>query len=300
MKFADFISSPEINKLGIWIGEVAPPKFGYWVAKQISSVISRQKNSDQVRAVRANQWILSGKTLSASELDLAVKKVYLASSICLYDYYHYMRSREAIKKMVIFDDNFVEFMEYSKSNKGGCLGLIFHMGGFDLAGYAIAISGMRPQILSYPQPNQGYQYHNELRKREGLNVTPLSMETLQQATRFLRNNGTVITGIDRPWKETRQHPIFFGEKSDIPVTTIQLAIRTNVPVVAISVIRQNDGCYILHASKFITMDSYKDRDEELTRNTEKILLAGESFILQFPEQWSMYYPVWPQYLDKTP
>jgi len=300
MKFADFISSPEINKLGIWIGETAPPKFGYWIAKQISSVISKQKNSEQVRAVRTNQWVLSGKTLSTSELDVAVSKVYKASSFCLYDYYHYMRNTETIKKMVVFDDYFIEFMEYSKSKKGGCLGLIFHMGGFDLAGYAIAISGMRPQILSYPQPNPGYQYHNELRKREGLNVTPLSMETLHQAANFLRNNGTVLTGIDRPWKETRQHPMFFGEKSDIPVTTIQLAIRTHVPVVAISVIRQNDGRYILHASKFISMDSHNDREEELTRNTEKVLLSGEPLISKVPEQWSMYYPVWPQYLSKTP
>jgi lauroyl/myristoyl acyltransferase len=64
----------------------------------------------------------------------------------------------------------------------------------------------------------------------------------------------------------------------------------------IACIRQKDGRYILHGTEFINLDSYKDRDEELIRNTEKILERAESFILQAPEQWSMYYPVWPQFI----
>jgi KDO2-lipid IV(A) lauroyltransferase len=300
MKVADIFLSPEMNKLGLWIGEHTSPRVGYWIAKRVALALIRRKNSEQVRAVRTNQWVVSGKKLGAAALDEAVKKMYISSSYSLYDYYHYMRDQEAIKRLVSFDDNFLEFMDYSKSGKHGVLGLIFHNGGFDLAGYALAIAGMRPQILSYPHPNQGYQYHNELRKREGLNVTPLSMETLQQASRFLKNNGTVITGIDRPWAETRQHPMFFGERSDVPVTTIQLAIRTKVPVVAITVLRNPNGSYILQGSKFITMDAYADRDEELTRNTEKVLQEGEPIIRRTPEQWSMYYPVWPQFLNEMP
>jgi len=296
MKFSEFMMSPEINKLGLWIGENTNPVLGRWIAKRISGAMSYRRKNESVRAVRANQWVIRGKTNSTRELNLAVKNVYLSSGHSLYDYYHNMRNPEAIKEMIVFDDHFLEFMEQSKAKIKGSLGLLLHMGGFDLAGYAIALRGMEPQILSYPQPNLGYQWHNELRKREGLNITPLSMETLTQASRFLKNKGTVITGIDRPWHETRHHPRFFGEESAIPVTTIQLAIRTQVPVVVIACIRQKDGHYILHGSEFINMDSYKDRDEELIRNTEKILERAEPFILQAPEQWSMYYPVWPQFV----
>lgn len=297
MKFSEFLMTPEINKLGLWIGENTAPVIGRWIAKRISVSLSYRKKSEGVRAVRTNQWVIHGKENHSVDLNLAVKNVYLASGHSLYDYYHNLRNPEAIKQMIVFDDHFMEFMECSKSGKKGSLGLLLHMGGFDLAGYAIALQGMRPQILSYPQPNEGYQWHNELRKREGLNVTPLSMETLTQASRFLKNNGTVITGIDRPWHDVRHHPRFFGEESDIPVTTIQLAIRTKVPVVLIACIRQKDGHYILHGSKFISMDSYKDRDEELIKNTEKVLEVAEPFILQAPDQWSMYYPVWPQFIN---
>ncbi len=189
-------------------------------------------------------------------------------------------------------------MTRSKEGKEGTLGLLLHMGGFDLAGYAVALRGMDPQILSYPNPNKGYQYHNQLRMEVGLNVTPLSMAALHQASRFLKSGGTVITGIDRPLEESNHSPRFFGESSNIPVTTIQLAIRTKVPVTVIACIRQKEGNYILHASPLISMVENDDREVELIYNTEQVLSVAEPYIRRWPEQWAMFYPVWPQYLKK--
>lgn len=300
MKLREFLLSPTINKIGLWIGEHTPPKSGYWIAQQISALIARRTKSEQVRAVRLNQWMLSGKKMNTEQLDQAVKKVYLAYSRCMYDFYHYMRNPRAILRMIQFDDNFVAFMNQSKVGKQGALGLLLHMGGYDLAGYAIALQGMKPQILSYPNPNAGYQYHNELRERQGLHVTPLSVEALQEASRFLRNGGTVITGIDRPWPSTNYHPNFLNEPSDIPVTTIQLAIRTHVPVVTIACIRNGDGTYLLQASPQMEMISYADREEELIKNTEMVLETAQPYLESAPAQWSMFYPVWPQLCESMP
>lgn len=300
MKLREFLLSPQINKAGLWLGENTPPKVGYWIAKQIAGVIARRKNAEQVIAVRMNQWILSGRSLNSLGLDQAVKEVYLTYSRVMYDFYHYMRSPQAIREMIQFDDNFMYFMENSKKGKIGCLGLLLHVGGFDLAGYAIALAGMKPQILSYPNPNDGYKWQNELRERQGLNVTPLSIEALQQATRFLKSGGTVITGIDRPWHDSQYHPNFLGEKSDIPVTTIQLALRTQVPVVTIACGRTADGKYLLQASPFLELKSYQDRHEELVQNTEMVLDVAEPYLKATPSQWSMFYPVWPQFRNSMP
>ena len=180
------------------------------------------------------------------------------------------------------------------------MGLLLHMGAYDLAGFAIALRKMNPQILSYPNPNAGYQYHNQLRIDRGLNVTPLSMSALHQASQFLKSGGTVITGVDRPWKNDNHQPRFFDEPSKIPVTTIQLALRTKVPVSIIACIRQKEGHYILHGTDPISMDPKDDRDQELIYNTEKVLSLAEPFIRQWPDQWAMFYPVWPQYMQENP
>jgi KDO2-lipid IV(A) lauroyltransferase len=167
------------------------------------------------------------------------------------------------------------------------------MGAFDLSGYAIALRGARPLVLAYPNPNPGYQWQNELRRQVGLDVEPLTMESFQQATRHLRQGGTVITGVDRPWPGGQYHPKFFGRPSDIPVTTIQMAIRTETPVMLLACIRQPDHRYILHASELIELHKHPDRDVELVENTERVLSAAEGFINSAPEQWAMFYPVWP-------
>ena len=44
------------------------------------------------------------------------------------------------------------------------------------------------------------------------------------------------------------------------------------------------------------MQKRSDRDEEILMNAEKVLEVAEVMIRQAPEQWSMFYPVWPDVL----
>jgi KDO2-lipid IV(A) lauroyltransferase len=120
------------------------------------------------------------------------------------------------------------------------------------------------------------------------------MESFQQATRHLREGGTVITGVDRPWQGGQYKPKFFGHPSALPVTTIQMAIRTETPVMLLACIRQPDQRYILHASDLIELHKHADREVELLENTELVLSVAEKFISSAPEQWAMFYPVWPE------
>lgn len=289
-----FLFSPTINRMGLLLGESLSPKAGKKLIDIIVKRIITRKNNEQVQAVRLNQWVVSEKKLTGQALETRVKQVYASSGKSLYDFYHCMRKEERIRELIQFDDNLQYFLERVKSNKESTLGLLLHMGAFDLSGYAIAIRGARPLILSYPNPNPGYQWHNELRKQAGLDVEPLSMETFQQATRHLREGGTVITGVDRPWPGGHYNPIFFGYPSEIPVTTIQMAIRTETPIMLLACIRQPDERYILHASEIIEMEKIQDRQEELEMNARKVFSRAEEFIRETPEQWAMFYPVWPK------
>ncbi len=288
-----FLFSPTVNRLGLFLGENLSPKMGDWVVSLVSNFITRRKKNPQVNAVRTNQWVVSGKSLQGNDLEERVKQVYKSSGRSLYDYYHCMRDKERVRELIQFDDNLNYFIKRIKDTKERTLGLVLHMGAFDLSGYAIAIAGADPLILSYPNPNAGYKWHNELRRQAGLNIEPLTMESFQHATRHLKQGGTVITGVDRPWEGGNHHPKFFGYSSDIPVTTIQMAIRTETPIMLLACIRQPDERYILHASDLIELHPNPDRDVELMENTEKVLSAAEPYITSAPEQWAMFYPVWP-------
>jgi KDO2-lipid IV(A) lauroyltransferase len=288
-----FLFSPTVNKIGLLLGELLPPTMGKMAIRLAINQLIKRKDNEQVAAVRKNQWVVGDGLLSKQELDTRVKQVYFSSGKSLYDYYHCMRKNKRIRELIQFDDNLNYFIRRVKSGKENTLGLVLHMGAFDLAGYAIALAGAYPLVLTYPNPNAGYQWHNELRRQAGLQVEPLSIESFQRATRHLRSGGTVITGVDRPWQSSHISPIFFGKPSAIPVTTIQMAIRTESPIMLLACIRQADDRYILHASDLIELTKNKDRDVELIENTERVLHIAEKFIRSTPEQWAMFYPVWP-------
>ena len=208
--FQNILYSPFINRVGLYLGEILSPRLGNWVVKLITNRIARRQNNEQVKAVKNNQWIVSGKQLSGKELDDRVWQVYYSSAKSLYDYFHCLRKEDRVRELIQFDDNLQYFLKRVKNGKDHTLGLVLHMGAFDLCGYAIALQGARPLVLSYPNPNPTYLWHNELRKKAGLSVEPLTMESFQQATRLLRQGGAVITGVDRPWSGGQHQPMFFG------------------------------------------------------------------------------------------
>jgi len=48
------------------------------------------------------------------------------------------------------------------------------------------------------------------------------------------------------------------------------------------------------------MESYPDRHQEIILNAERVLSIAEAAIRRAPQQWAMFYPVWPEMLDKMP
>jgi lauroyl/myristoyl acyltransferase len=121
----------------------------------------------------------------------------------------------------------------------------------------------------------------------------MSVTSMREAEQRLRDAGLVLTGMDRPLPGSKYTPRFFGKATALPVSYIPMAIKNNVPVVVVCC--YSDGMrYVLDASEMIEMISYKDRREEIEQNAERVLVEAEKMILAHPEQWFMYYPLWPE------
>ena len=48
------------------------------------------------------------------------------------------------------------------------------------------------------------------------------------------------------------------------------------------------------------MLQYADLVQEIVSNAEAVLEVLEGVILRAPDQWAMFYPVWPDVMDKVP
>jgi lauroyl/myristoyl acyltransferase len=86
----------------------------------------------------------------------------------------------------------------------------------------------------------------------------------------------------------------------LPVAHVQLALNSGVPAIVIACHMRPDGTYLVDASEEIPMRAMPDRTAEVTRNTEAILEKLEALIRENPNQWLMYYPVWPLALEAMP
>lgn len=282
------------------LSQALPPRTGHWLADRLGGALARVKSMGQMRALRANQWVVSGGQLSPVDLERIAHDTVRSTARCLYDYYHNMYKPEAILKLVRFDPAFKDCIQRSQEGRAGQLLVLPHFSNFDLVGRAAALEGMQFQVLSFPQPQSGYRWQNKLRSFHGMEITPIDIDTLRQASHRLRAGGTVATGVDRPVSDGKFRPVFFGRPAALPTGYIRLALSTGVPVVVISGISLPGGMYRVWASEPIGMIPCHDPDEEIVSNTERVLSVIEGLIRQSPRQWSMFYPVWPEALQEIP
>ncbi|MEM5776749.1 MAG: hypothetical protein AAGU05_17215, partial [Anaerolineaceae bacterium] len=125
-------------------------------------------------------------------------------------------------------------------------------------------------------------------------------ETVRMSVERLRENGTVVTGVDRPCADSNFRPRFFGLPAALPVGHIRLALKFDLPVFAMGGCLLPDGHYQLWASDPIEMKRTGDKDQDVVLNAERVLQTIEEYIRKFHTQWNMTYAVWPDILPSVP
>ena len=277
-----------------------PLKLGYRLAYGIADWIAGQKDSKLIRAVRANQWVVSGAALQGEALDQAVRKTMRYSAHFLFDLYHYAQSPHEVKHLAVLDPSFQQLLHRPEYDQRGLIVLGLHLGGFDLILQWLCRHGMKPLVLTIPNPQGGRRLEYEMRKKTGMNLMPVSVGALRQALKHLQRGGLVLTGIDRPVERPGVFPRFFNQGAALPIHHIFLATKAHVPVIIAVTTLQQDGKYHVMASDLIEMDSHPDQELGLLRNAEKVLSRAEEFIRRAPQQWSIPLAVWPQVMDLVP
>jgi lauroyl/myristoyl acyltransferase len=279
--------------LALGLGRIIPASVGYRLADRLAQLISAQKSSPMYQAVQANQWVIRGGNVSPRDLDKAVRAVFRNTAFCLYDFYHHLDHYSEIAKRIRFYPEGEALLSNRGNGERGVVIVGVHLSNFDLVAREAARRGFNAMMLAYSSPGKGYQWQNEIRRRSGLDLVPASSQAVRQAIRRLKQGENVLTGIDRPIQNVKHHPRFFGRPTNLPVHHIHLALAAKSQVIVVAVIKQPGGIYNIQVSDAIKMQACSDRDEEILLNAERVLKIAEGLIRQAPEQWSMFYPVWP-------
>ncbi|MGH2535915.1 MAG: lysophospholipid acyltransferase family protein [Candidatus Promineifilaceae bacterium] len=277
----------------IAFARLLPPAAGYALGRRLADRLSARSNDPLIQAVRSNQWVVGGGRLESEELGARVRATFRHAAHCLYDTYHYMGDTAVMRENIDFGPGFDLILERERQRNQGTLVVGIHMSNFDFLGQAAARLGLRALMLAYPDPTGGYRQQNEFRRQAGLDLMPASVASLKRAANLLKEGGVVITGADRPVPGAKHELRFFGQPARLPVHHIFLALKSEAPIMVTAAVMDAHGKYHIQTSSLISMERGAGREAEISHNAERVLSVAEGFIRQAPEQWLMFYPVWP-------
>jgi lauroyl/myristoyl acyltransferase len=294
------INSHLAVRLVSFVARIVPPGIGYPFCDLIGDWIAARHTSILTRAVRSNQWVVRGANLKERELDRAVEATLHSNARDIYTLYHNIQNPKAMQSKVVIHPTERALVERPEFARRGLVIVGLHLSNFDFVLQSICQQGFKGMVLTIPDPQGGRRVEYEMRKKTGMNLVPASVTSLRQTVKFLERGGTVVTGLDRPVRDPKHCPKFFGYAASLPIHYISLAMKARVPIVVMATIQHEDGKYHVMSSDPIEMEHDSDQGRAIVRNAERVLKQAETYIRLAPQQWNVPLPVWPELLDIVP
>jgi len=297
MSLSDLVSHPRGIQLAFSLSQRIPPGVAYRSAGWLAGLVTRL-GPRQVRILRANVGQVLGPG-RGEEVNRVTRHI-LANF--LRGYYDLFRAwnlpQEQIAALVRVPGWVGDQMRAAGAAGRGVVLVFPHIGNFDLAGQAVASSVSHVQVLTLPDPSPGFQRLNEMRRRGGAEVTPLSPAALRRALRNLRQGSAVAFGGDRPVSDLDRPFAFFGRPARVPSASVRLALRTGALVMIMAAAWDaGNGEYCLDVEPFLEMERTGDEEDDVALNMRRVLDALESVIRRWLDQWYMFVPVWPELME---
>lgn len=290
VKFANSRWGPNA---AMWLVRVLPRRLTLWIADRIAARIVRQENTEMVRALRSNQSVVQGLPENDPRITKTIQAVLkntMRSYISLFGVVN--AGFEALSKIAKLDD---ELIEKLNSIFDGGTGLLFvgaHTIGLDHLLIYLGGLDIHTQVLAYPEVMASYQAQNDLRRSFGLNLSPVSYQSLRESIKYLREGGLVVTAADRP-DESGAFLEFFGKQAWLPIGHVRLSLKTKAPIMVGVTYSTAEGEYRAKYLRVIDPKDFEGQEDADLVIAQQVLKEYEKYIGSHPDQWWMFHSVWP-------
>jgi KDO2-lipid IV(A) lauroyltransferase len=297
----NFFNSKFSIQLSILIGRYLPKQWGYRISQNLARFIAAREDLSINKAIRINQYVANDMQIDHQRLIQSCMEVLTHGGKCYVDLYQVYDNPDLLDTLVPLTNTMKEFIDLSLDDQGYMV-VAPHLSNFDLVVSSLVRHGFKGKVLSLPNPGSGYQLQNKIRESFGMELLPLGDSKLEtMIIDHLKNGGITATGVDRPIpdRKKRHYVNFFNRPSPLPLGYITTALTAEVPIIVVTAIMEPDGTYGFRHSGPIELKKYQNKLDDIMLNAERILEKVEEYIRLAPEQWLMYYPVWPDLLDEV-
>lgn len=290
-----FLLTKTGTRLAMALSAALPRRPAHAAVRMITQRVAH-KDSPLTRTIRANLSVVLDTSPTDPNLDEMVAEVLYHSGTGSYDFFRTLgKHLKNLDWLVPSNPALYEAFEEAKRQGRGMLLIAPHLSAQDVGGLRFIESGYEVQVLSAALPPGGYEVLNGLRETEGLILTPSSARALREAGERLSSGGFAFTSIDRPPppRKKAQWTTFFGRPARLWNGFAKLAVDSDALVTFAWMERLPDTTYRIRVGETI--------DPRTIRSSDKVeavwhaaLRQAESAIAAHPEQWVMFFPVWPK------
>ena len=198
-------------------------------------------------------------------------------------------STEEAAVVVNIDD--VSVLTDAGAGGTGVLLCTFHVGGMDLIGPAVKLSGQALHVVADDTTyGRLYDHLSAARARQGIFV--IGWRNLRGLFRVLRANGNLALFCDGGYRRGDVPVELCGEATTFPIGPATLAAKTGAPMLPVWCRRDRHDRF--EAGGLPTIRCASTEPAEIYRATQALADALGGFIAEDPGQWYMFRPVWPQ------
>jgi KDO2-lipid IV(A) lauroyltransferase len=184
----------------------------------------------------------------------------------------------------------IEHIENARSLGKGCLFVTGHLGFFELGGLAMSQMGYPITALTLPEPSSELtDWRANFRKRWGVETVVVGGDAFSavEITRYLRNGAMVALLCDRPFDANTVTVDLPHGKIPFSTSPVLLSLLSGAPLVAVSITRQPDGKFEIHADPPMFPEWLPEgREATLAHFTRRIALDHlVPMFARHPDQW---------------
>jgi KDO2-lipid IV(A) lauroyltransferase len=280
------------------IAYYTPLRIGYLLA-DISAVWMFLRFHSYRRAVMANLRAVYQGRLPERELRKRARWVFRTSSRNFWDlaclpYFN----RERLGEMHYLEEGDWALLDEAMARGKGGIMLSAHLGAFDFIGQYVLAGPHKPLVLTMstvpPYLFAGVTYW---RRSIGSRLEVVNSNALRQVVHAMRNHELVVLVADRNFGGAGYPVEFFGKPTTLPSGPVKLARETGAPLIPVFAYRKDIQHrrreFFFRVEQPITIERTANREADIERGMEQLVVTIERAISRAPEQWVMFQPVWP-------
>lgn len=264
------------------ITRIMPIRVSYWIAERVADIwyLSSPRIRDNVAY---NMSLASGAPVGKKAIAAHTRRTMRNFARVVTEFLYVPRfSREDLGHLVDLDS----FAGLKRKMAGRPTILVTaHLGNWELAAVAIAMSGIDLHVVVYDHPDRRvarlFRKHREAKSLKIMSVK----EAVRSIMKVLQTASVGIVG-DRDYSGQGTEAPFLGVSVSVPSAYAGLAVSMKIPVIAGFCIRHDDGKYCLTLEETVYDPTHnRMTQEEILQACLRIFEKG---VEKHPEQWYFF------------